>query len=103
VNCQLYSGWRLGKRKPGVIPDGEGLVEVAGEGIEIRGVGLCWGVGVGARKGDSATVVNFCDEALREEAVGIGEGGGSYVGEGGGYALGKGMGGGVGSGSEEAS
>jgi len=23
VNCQLYSGWRLGKRKPGVIPTGK--------------------------------------------------------------------------------
>jgi len=38
VNCQLYSGWRLGKRKSGVITDGEGLVEAAGEGIEVRGV-----------------------------------------------------------------
>jgi len=38
VNCQLYSGWRLGKRKPGVITDGERLVEAAGEGIEVRGV-----------------------------------------------------------------
>jgi len=38
VNCQLYSGWRLSKRKPGVITDGERLVEAAGEGIEIWGV-----------------------------------------------------------------
>jgi len=49
VNCQLYSGWRLGKRKPGVITNGEGLVEAAGEDIEVWGVGLGWGVGVGAR------------------------------------------------------
>jgi len=38
VNSQLYSGWRLGKRKPAVITDGEELVEAAGEGIEVRGV-----------------------------------------------------------------
>ena len=38
VNCQLYSGWRLGKRKPGAITDGEGLVKAAGEGIEVWGV-----------------------------------------------------------------
>jgi len=103
VNCQLYSGWRLGKRKPGVIPDREGLVEAAGEGIEVGGVSLRWGVGVGARRGDSASVVDLCDETFWEEAVGVGEGGSSYVWEGGGYALGKGVGGGVGSGSEEAS
>ena len=38
VNCQLYSGWRLGKRKPGVITNGERLVEAACEAIEIWGV-----------------------------------------------------------------
>jgi len=38
VNCQLYSGWRLGKRKPGIVPDGEGLVEAAGESIKVGGV-----------------------------------------------------------------
>jgi len=35
VNCQPYSGWRLGKRKPGVITDREGLVKAAVEGIEV--------------------------------------------------------------------
>ena len=59
VNCQLYSGWRLGKCKPGVITDGEGLVEAAGEGIEIWGVRLSWGVGVRARNGNSALVVDL--------------------------------------------
>ena len=103
MNCQLYSGWRLGKRKPGVITDGEGLVEAAGEGIEIRGVRLGWGVGVSAREGNSASVVDLCDETFWEEAVGVGKGGGGYVWEGGGYALGKGVGSGVGSGGEEAS
>jgi len=103
VNCQLYSGWRLGKRKPGVITDGEGLVEAAGEGIEIWGVGFGCGVGVGARKGNSASVVDLCDKAFWEEAVGVGEGGSGYVCKGGGYACGKGMGGGAGSGGEEAS
>ena len=103
MNCQPYSGWRLGKRKPGVITDRDGLVEAAGEGIEVRGVRLRWGVGVGASKGNSASVVDSRDDPFREEAVGLGEGGSGYVWEGGGYALGKGVGGGVGSGSEEAS
>ena len=84
VNCQLYSGWRLGRRKPVVITDGEGLVEAAGEGIEVWGVRLYWRVGVGAREGNSAAVIDLCDEAFREEGVGLGEGGGSYVWEGGG-------------------
>ena len=48
-------------------------------------------------------LLTFCDEAFREEAVGVGEGGSGYVWEVGRYALGKGVGGGVGSGSEEAS
>jgi len=103
VNCQLYSGWRLGKCKPGVITDGEGLVKAAGEGIEVWGVSLCRGVGVGASERNSASVVNLCDEAVRKEAVGVSEGGGSYVWEGGCYALGKGLRGGVGSGGEETS
>jgi len=64
VNCQLYSGWRLGKRKPGVITDGERLVEAAGEGIEIWRVQLCGGVGVGACEGNSASVIDFRDEAF---------------------------------------
>ena len=101
MNCQLYGGWRLGKRKPGVITDGERLVEVAGEGIEVRGVGFGWGVRVGASKGNSASVVDLCDEALREEAVGVGEGDSVYVWEGGGYALGKGVGSGAGSGAKK--
>jgi len=103
VNCQLYSGWRLGKRKPGVITDGEGLVETAGESITIWGVGFRRGVGVSAREGDSVSVVDLCDEIFPEEAVGLGEGGSSYVGEGGSYVLSKGKGSGVGSGGEETS
>jgi len=103
VNCQLYSGWRLGKRKPGVIPDWEGLVEAAGESIEVRGVGVGGGVGVGSSEGDGASVVDFGDKTFWEDAVGFREGGSSDIGEGGGYALGKGVGCGVGSTSEEAS
>jgi len=99
----LYSGWRLGKRKPGVIPDGEGLAEAASEKIEVWGVGLRWGVGVGAPAGDSPSVVDLCDDAFWEEAVGLGEGGSSYVRQGGGYALSKGVGSGVGSGGKETS
>jgi len=34
----MYSGWRLGKCKQGAIPDGEALVEAAGESIKVRGV-----------------------------------------------------------------
>ena len=59
MNCQLYSGWRLGKRKPGIISDGEGLVEAAGESIEIGGVGLRRGVGVGSGEGDCASVFDL--------------------------------------------
>jgi len=103
VNCQLYSSWRLGKRKPGIGSDGEGLVEAVGESIEVRGVGLCWAVGVGAGMVDSPSVVDLLDKSFREEAVGFGEGGSRYVGEGGGYALGEGVAGGVGSGSEQSS
>ena len=103
MNCQLYSGWRLSKRKPGVVPDGEGLVEAAGESNEVRCVGLRWRVGIGTGEGDGALVVNFGDEGLREEAVGFREGGSSDIREGGGYALGKGVGCGVGSGGEESS
>jgi len=103
VNCQLYSGWRLGKRKPGSVPNGEGLVETAGESIEVRGVGFCGGVRIGAREGDSARVIDLCDEAFREETVPLGEGGTSYRREGGSYALCKGMEGGARSSSEEMS
>jgi len=103
VNCKLYSGWRLGKHKPGSIPDGEGLVEAMGESIEVRGVGRGGGVGVGSGEGDGASLVDLGDEAFWEEAVGFREGGGSDSWEGGGYALGKGMGCGVRSRSEESS
>ena len=41
VNFQLYRGSCRGKRKPGVIPDGQGLVEALVESIEIRCLGLC--------------------------------------------------------------
>jgi len=92
VNCQLYRGWRLGKRKPGIIPDGKGLVEAAGESFEVRSVALRGDVGVGAREGDSASVVDLRDETFWEEAVGLGESGSSSVREGGGYVLCKSMG-----------
>jgi len=94
VNCQLYSGWRLGKGKLGIVPDGEGLVEAAGESIEVRGVRLCGGLGVSACKGDGTSVVDFAHEAFGEEAVGVGKGGGSYVRKGGGCALCEGVWGG---------
>jgi len=103
VNCQLYSGRRLGKRKPEIVHYGEGLVEAAGEGIEVRGVGLRGGVGVGSREGDGASVIDLSDEALWEEAVGFREGSSSDIREGGGYALGKGVRCRVGSRSEESS
>jgi len=103
VNTQLYRGWPLGQRKPGIVPVVEGLVEAAGESIEIRGVGFYWGVGVGTCEGDSATVVDLCDEAFRGEAVGFRESDSSYLGEGGSNGLSYSVGSGVASGSEEAS
>jgi len=102
VNCQLYSGWRLGKRKSGIVSDGEGLVEAAGESIEVWGVGFCRGVWIRAGERDGISVVDFGYEAFGEERVGVGEGGGSDVGEGSGDALCNGVWGGVCSGSEEA-
>ena len=103
MNCQLYSHWHLGKRKPGVITHGEGLVNAAGESIEVWVLGFFRGVGVGAREGNNTSLVYLCDEAFREEAVGLGEGGSGHVWEGGGYAFGKGVGSGVGSVGEETS
>jgi len=103
VNCQLNSGRRLGKREPGIIPDWEGVVEAAGESIEVVGVGLRRGVGVGSGEGDGASVLDLRHEAFWEEAIRFREGGSSNVREGGGYALGKGVGCGVGSRSEESS
>ena len=64
MDRQLHSCWRLGKRKPGIVSDGEGLVEAAGESIEVRGVGFSWGVGVSASEGDGVWVVNFCMKPL---------------------------------------
>ena len=66
MNWELYSGWRLGKRKPGVITDGERLVEAAGEGIEIWCVRVCRAVGVGACEANGTSVVDVCDEAFRQ-------------------------------------
>jgi len=95
VNCQLYSGWRPGKCKPGIVPDGEGLVEAAGESIKVGGIGVCGGVGVGSGEGDSTSVVNLRDEAIGEEAVEVSEGRGSDVGKGSDYATCKGVGNGL--------
>ena len=67
------------------------------------GVGVGWGVGVGAGKEDGTWVVDLLNEALGEEAVGIGEGSGSNVRQGGWSTLCKGMGNGVGSRSQKAS
>ena len=72
MNCQLYRGWGLGKRKLGIVSDGEGMVEAAGESIQVQGVRLSWGVRVGACEGDSASVVDLSDEDFWEEAVGLG-------------------------------
>jgi len=103
VNRQLYNGWRLGQRKLGISSDGKGLVEAAGESIEIGGVGLRKGVGVGSGEGDGASVIDLGDEAFWEEAIRFQEGGSSNVWEGGGYALGTGVRCRVGSRSEELS
>jgi len=101
LNCQLYSGWRLGKSNPGVIRDRQDQVQAAGESIKAGGVGLHRGVGVCTGKGDGAPVVQLFNETLREEAVGVSESGSSNVGEGGSYALCKGTGDRVSSDSKE--
>ena len=80
----MSGGRRLGTRKLGIVPEGEGLVEAAGESIQVQRVGLCGSVGIGCRKGDSVSVVDLCDEAFWEETVGFSEDGSSYVREGGG-------------------
>ena len=103
MNCQLYSGWCLGKRKPGIVSDGEGLVEAMGDSTEVGDVGFSWGVWIGACEGDSAWVVDLCDEKFREEGVGVGEGGCCFVREGGGYPWCMGVGSGFRSAGEETS
>ena len=82
MNCQLYSGWREGKRKPGVRPCGEGLVEAAGESIEVWSVEAGGSVGVRDGEGYGASVIYLGEEALGEEAFGFSEGGGNNVWEG---------------------
>ena len=87
LNCQLYSGWRLGKFKPGIVSDREGQVEAAGESIEVGGVGLCGGGGVSNPERDPTSVVDFGYETFGADAVGVGHGGGSDVGKSSGYGL----------------
>ena len=82
MNCQLYSGRREGKRKPGVRPCGEGLVEAAGESIEVGAVEASGGVGVSDGEGYGASVIDCGEETFGEEAVGVGESGGDDVWEG---------------------
>ena len=82
MNCQLYSGWREGKRKPGIGPCGEGLIEAAGESIEVRTVGPGRGIGVRDGEGYGTSVIDFGKETFGEEAVGVREGGGDNIGEG---------------------
>ena len=61
MNCHQCSGCRLGQRKPGIVTDGEGLVEVAGDRIEVGGVGFRRGVGIAASEGDSVSVIDLCE------------------------------------------
>jgi len=66
-------------------PNRQGLVEAAGESIEVGGIRLGWGIGVGDRKRDGTTIVDLSDKAFGEGAVGVGAGCGSNGGEGGSY------------------
>ena len=79
MNCQLYSGWREGKRKPGIGPCGEGLVEAAGESIEVWGVRAGGGVGVSDGERYGTPVIDLGKETFGEKAVGVCEGGGNDV------------------------
>ena len=97
-----YTSWHLGKCKPGIVTDGEGLVQAAGESIEVLGVGPSRGVRICAGGRDGTSVVDLGYEPFREEAVGVSDGGGSDVGKGSGNALCVGVSGGVGFGSDEA-
>ena len=74
MNCQLYSGRRKGKRKPGVRPCGKELVEAVGENIEVWGVGAARGVGVGDGEGYGASVIDLGEETFGEEVIGACEG-----------------------------
>ena len=74
MNCQLYSGWRLGKHKPGTVSDWEGLVDAAGESIEVRGVGFSYRVWVSTHERDGASFVDLCNEIFwwrQLDAVGV--------------------------------
>ena len=103
MNCQLYSDWCLVKRKPVIVPKGEGLLEAAGETIEVQGVGFCGGVWTSACERDSTSVVALGYGAVGAEAFGVGKGSGSDVRQGRGYALCEGVWGGVLSSSKEVS
>ena len=69
MNCQLYSGWHQGNRRPGIVSDGEGLVEAAGDSIEVWSIGFRGGVRIGARERDSAPVIDLCDETFRRRQL----------------------------------
>ena len=63
-----------------------GLVEAAGDSIEVGGVGGGGGVGVCSGEGNGATIINLSDEPLGEEGIGGSEGGCDKVWESEGYA-----------------
>ena len=69
VYCQLYRGWRQGECSLRVGPDGEGLVEAAGESIEVWGLGGSRSVRVRACERHRTTVVDLGDETFGWEAV----------------------------------
>ena len=71
MNCQLYSGRREGKRKPWIGPCGEGVVEAAGESIEVWREGPSGGVGVLDCEGYGASVIDLGEKTFGEEAVGV--------------------------------
>ena len=58
MNSELEVGGGEAESRPGVIGDGEGLIEVGGKGLEKGGVGSGGDRGVDNREGDGAFAID---------------------------------------------
>ena len=79
VNSELEVGGGEAESLPGVIGDGEGLIEVGGKGLKKGGVGSGGDGGVDNGEGDSVLAIDKGLERNRELRVGLLEDGGSDV------------------------